>query len=426
MSEGIVFFLYRWFGFPLLWLVLQMAAIFNRGKIGQLVRAKNRKDFHLKMSEEKIRAARPFWIHAASGEIEYARPVLRELKKRFPQIPILVTYSSPSAIRLIQGLSEVDAWGPGPWEFSSSVKKFLRRFEPRATLIARTDLWPVLAKEVAADGKPLLMFSATFAANSSRLRGWTRFLTAGSMKELSRLQVVSQEDCLNLGDLAADLKIEVCGDTRFDQVLYRLENSQSLPADLRPLTGPVFIAGSTWPEDEDILLPAFAKAGGKWKFLLAPHEVGEKRLSDLEKRLQSMGLSSQRFSAGGPWKQQILLLDKVGILAELYAWGDLAFVGGSFRKQVHSVMEALAAGLRVIVGPFHENNREALAFRHESVSGKPVVQAIQSGTELQNLLLDQSLLGAKSEIRTLVKARQGATTKVVDWCESQIETPPSS
>lgn len=413
------FLFYRFVLSPLAWVIFQSGRFFGDEKWRKLLRAKNSGAFHLAngWDEARLRDARPFWIHAASGEIEYARPVLRALKKRRPEIPLLVTYSSPSALRILEGLGEIDAWGPVPWEFAGEIRRFVKRFRPRAVLFARTDLWPVLADTLHREGVPTLLFSATFAANSSRLRGLARALTGRSLRGLSAVQVVSQEDLENLGDLARGLPLMIGGDTRFDQVFHRLSHPKPLPETLRPTGGPVLVAGSTWPEDEAVLLPAFARAQG-WKFCLAPHELGAGKIEGLERRLRELGLESQRFSAGGPWKKPVLLLDQMGLLAEVYAWGDLAFVGGSFRKQVHSVMEPLAAGCRVVVGPKHLNNREALAFAAEFAGDQPAVLTIRDSAGLEEILRDPAMLGAREEIRALVRAREGATEKVIAWCES--------
>lgn len=417
-----MFTFYRLILSPLAWLIFQSGRLFGDAKWKTLLRAKNSGEFRLApgWTEETLRAARPFWFHAASGEIEYARPVLRELKKRHPGVPLLVTYSSPSALRIIEKLTEVDAVGAVPWEFRGEVREFLNRFSPRAALFARTDLWPVLADTLRAEKIPALLFSATFAANSSRLRGPARALTGRSLRALDSVQVVSPDDVENLGDLARGLKIEVGGDTRFDQVFHRLSHPQPLPESLRPSGAKVFVAGSTWPEDEAVLLPAFAAATG-WKFVIAPHEIGPGKIENLERRLRELGLDSQRFTAGGAWTAKVLLLDRVGLLAEIYAWAGAAFVGGSFRKQVHSVMEPLAAGCRVLVGPKHLNNRESLDFAAEFAGEYPAVMTVHDSAELGALLNEEGLIGARDEIRTLVAARGGATERVVVWCERFVE-----
>lgn len=417
--ETPAYFFYRWFLAPFVKSSLNLFAPFLGPKLRTLVRGKNRREFALSEPEEAIRERRPLWIHASSGEVEYARPVLRALKEKHPELPLLVTYSSPSAIRLIQSIPDLSAWGPVPWESASDVQAFLRRFRPRALMVARTDLWPVLIDEVSKAGIPSLMFSATFASNSSRLRGFARWLTGFSLRRLTHLQVVSEDDRQSLGSLADGLSMEIAGDTRFDQVSHRLSHPKPLPVSLRPAMGPVLVAGSTWPEDERHLLAA-VKEAPDWKVLLAPHETTPAHLEGLERAMQENGLSFQRFSRGGSWTNQVLLVDHVGLLAELYSWGDLAFVGGSFKKQVHSVMEPLAAGLRVLVGPHHLNNREALSFREVLSRGTPLVLPVSGSQDLLKALRNSALVGDKTEIQKLVHAQEGATDKALTWMEQRV------
>lgn len=368
--------LYRFLFYPLAFAILQLARPFLGKKARQMVSDKNSSFFDLKgRSLTELAAKRPFWIHAASGEIEYARPVIRELKSKFPDVPVIVTFSSPSAKKILKGLADVDAWGSLPWDFQSDCREFLEKWQPRCWLIARTDVWPVMSQCCRERNIPSLLFSATFAANSSRLRGLSAWITRWALGQLSEIHCVSAEDAEQLSRLGLSTPVKIRGDSRFDQVFYRLQHPKPIKKELRPATDtPILVAGSTWPEDEKNLLPAFAPAKGRCKLILAPHEIHENHMKALESQLHDLGLSFCKYSDANSWKQEdVLIIDKIGILAEIYTWGTFAFVGGSFRKQVHSVMEPLAAGLPVLVGPYHHNNREALLFKGKHLDGQPVV-----------------------------------------------------
>jgi 3-deoxy-D-manno-octulosonic-acid transferase len=373
--------LYRFFLYPFAFAILQVFRPFLGKKTRQLVADKNTNFFEIKnQSAEWIASKHPFWIHAASGEIEYARPIIRELKNTYPEIPIIVTFSSPSAKKILAGLTNIDAWGSLPWDFESDCFAFLEKWQPRCWLIARTDVWPVMASSCHKKQIPSLLFSATFAANSSRLKGLSAKVTRWALNQLSEIHCVSAEDVVQLKRLHLPLQVpvHVHGDSRFDQVFYRLQHPKVIKKELHPLqSDKVLVAGSTWPEDEKVLLPAYATLKDACKMILAPHEVHDSHLNSVEDQLNILGLSFCRYSTATSWTHEnILIIDQVGILAELYTWGSLAFVGGSFRKQVHSVMEPLAAGLPVLVGPYHHNNREALLFKEKSVDGQTVVTEV--------------------------------------------------
>lgn len=182
----------------------------------------------------------------------------------------------------------------------------------------------------------------------------------------------------------------------------------------------VFIAGSTWPEDEAVLIPAFAKLRGKnAKVIVAPHEVGADHLDKLRADIAAAGLKSILYSQAEAWPDgEILIIDRVGILAELYTWADLAFIGGSFKKQVHSVMEALAAGLPVLVGPHHRNNREALFYQKKNYSAGMITQVVHSSNDILVLIerMRKQLLqipAIKEEIRAEIGRNKNSTQRVL-------------
>jgi len=426
------FYFYKLFLVPLAYIILQLMRPFLGGKLREMVEDKNHGFYKIKHAgnEQKIADARPIWIHAASGEIEYARPVIRELKRQYPDVPILVTYSSPSAKRILEGLHDVDVWASLPWDVDFMVENFIRRWNPRFLLFSRTDVWPVLVSIAKKQNIPTALFSATFADNSSRLKGFTRYLTRYALNHLSEIHCVSAEDIQNLQDLHLHVPVLASGDTRFDQVFHRLENPKALKNELIPSPEDfIFIAGSTWPEDEAVLLPALAKLKHIYvRVIIAPHETTAEHLQHLENRMQELGLSFARYSQATSWNpKDILLIDQVGILAELYTWGDIAFVGGSFKKQVHSVMEALAAGLPVMVGPFHRNNREALFYQKKNYSSGMIVQVVHSSDDIVVLLermkkLQEQIPHIKEEIRAEIGKNRNSTLRVLSSLEKSLSS----
>lgn len=416
MNKKLAFFIYKNILFPFAFLLLQFLRPLLPAKLKETIQDKNNLDFtNIKFSEK------PFWIHAASGEIEYAKPVMRELKRRFPEIPILVTYSSPSAKAILEKIPEIDHWMPVPWEWSTSVQKFISHLSPRALLFARTDVWPVLTNTVAKNKIPMILFSATFAENSSRLKGFGGALNGHAFNQLQAIHCVSTEDQSNVESLKLTAPIYVSGDTRFEQVFYRLAHPKTLKNNLMPAPEEfIFIAGSTWPEDERVLLPALSQMQGVFlKSIIAPHEVGEEHLLSLEEQITALGMKSVRYTEASEWKaDEVLIIDRVGILAELYTWADVAFIGGSFKKQVHSVMEALAAGLPVLVGPHHKNNREALYYMKKTFPMGTIVQSFSQSVELANILAklkthQVDFLNYKTKIKNEVAQNQFATEKVL-------------
>lgn len=373
--------------------------------------------------------ARPIWIHAASGEIEYAKSVIRELKKARPEIPILVTYFSPSAKRLIQNFPGVDAILPLPWDSPKEIQRFLSFYRPRLGLFARTDVWAVLATECKNQNIPLILFSATISENSSRLKFGVRSLFRWTLNQLSMIHVVSTADAAVLEFLKIRTPIQISGDTRFDQVLFRLQNFKNTLHLRQNQNHFLFLLGSTWPQDENALIPALSKLSlENLDLVIVPHELNPAHLNSLNQLILDQGMTPLLLSKlSSPLvarkSKEVLIVDQVGVLADLYLQADLAFVGGSFKDKVHSVMEPLAAGVPVLVGPFHQNNREALEFKKKPLkNGLFAVTEVTSTTDIQTAIANwvQNQNSSRIEIQAQVLARTGASKRVVQWVEAHL------
>lgn len=419
MFDYIIFLAYRLVLIPFAIILLKIAKSVLPEKIQTMI--EERQDLVLPAMD-----SRPIWIHASSGEIEYAKSVIRKARAEYPQATILVTYSSPSALKLIKNFPGINFVLPLPWDHRDLVANFLAHIKPQICLIARTDVWPEFSYQLNKLQIPTLLFSATLAQGSSRTGFLARSLTRFALNQLSEIHCVSASDEEEFQKLKISTSLHCHGDTRYDQVYYRLHHPQPLKIQLYPQSqgGLTLVAGSTWPADEAVLLPALKNFfNQKGKLLIAPHEVKEERIQNLEKKFRELGLETLRYSkAEKEWaKEPVMILDQVGHLQEIYTWGDFAFVGGSFKDKVHSVMEPLAAGLPVIVGPLHKNNREALEFQNYSITPElKMVNVAHSEAEMKDLLqyfLKLNSLEAQQTIRSQIQKKLGATTHVLTWIQ---------
>lgn len=306
----------------------------------------------------------PVIIHAASGEVEYAKPIIRWLRKNSPGSSIVLTYFSPSALRLIEGLA-VDEILPLPFDFSRDQSALLDRIKPSMVLIARTDVWPEFSRLCKHRNIPIILFSATFSRPLSRKLWFSRTLDRWRYENLRLVAPVADEDDANFRTLKTMTPTTVLGDTRYEQVVARLQNPKKLPFTSEADTRYTGVLGSTWFEDDQIWIDTLIEKDLRQKFrwIWVPHEVSHRKVQDLMEQLRISGFRVERLSDIDTWRADILIVDRTGLLAELYKRADVAFVGGSFRAKVHSVMEPLAAGCPVVLGPYSDNNREAQEFR---------------------------------------------------------------
>lgn len=415
LLEFLLFALYRFFLLPLALVFLKLFKAFLGSKIKQSLNDRENKNF-------QSLASRPIWIHASSGEIEYAKSLIREIKNAYPQSLILVTYFSPSAKKILEKIKGIDLFMPIPWDHSREVKKFLDFYNPLVALFARTDVWPEYSFQLKQRQIPSCLFAATLADNSSRSKGLSKWINRFSLNNLTKIFAVSKEDLLNFKAMGLHANIEVGGDTRYDQVLYRLQNPNTYKQFLKPkIAEKIFVAGSTWPEDEEVLIDFIEfLCKQNIRSVIAPHEIDENHLRHICEVLDSKKLSYDFYSRSNEWKNQILILDSIGHLQEIYSWAHFAFVGGSFKAKVHSVMEPLCLAIPVLLGPFHSNNREALKFQNFLLEpGVFAVNVVRNSREM--IELAPKILGLPIpaiKLQQQILKEQHSTDKILSWLVS--------
>jgi 3-deoxy-D-manno-octulosonic-acid transferase len=306
------------------------------------------------------------WMHAPSvGEGLQARPVL-ELARAHGSAPQLAyTYFSPSARGFARGL-DVDFRDVLPFDAASDMRAALAALSPTALVFSKLDVWPTLSREAARRGTRLGLVSATLAASSSRRSGLASALLREAYARLDRVGAISTEDADRLVALGVpSRRVSVTGDTRYDQVWARAARADRAGEILGPLRSerPTLVAGSTWPADEAMLLAAWTRLAGlspSPRLIIAPHEPTPAHLAPIERWAQSEGLRVTRLGAADAAEADVVIVDRLGVLGDLYALADVAFVGGGFHAAgLHSVLEPAAFGAPVLFGPRHTGSRDA-------------------------------------------------------------------
>jgi 3-deoxy-D-manno-octulosonic-acid transferase len=305
------------------------------------------------------------WMHAPSvGEGLQARPVLERIRARHPGWQLAYTYFSPSAERFAASL-HVDVADYLPFDTAAAAARLLDALRPTALVFAKLDLWPRLAEAAAARGVALGMVSATLSEGSGRSGSLARALLGDAYAALDAVGTIDAQDGARLSALGvrAD-RIQVTGDTRYDQVAARAAATDRTSALLAPLasTRPTLVAGSTWPADETVLLPAWRAVRSDVpdaRLVIAPHEPTAAHCAPIEAWARESGLSFARL-ADARATHDVVLVDRVGVLGDLYALATAAYVGGGFHAAgLHSVLEPAAFGAPVVFGPRHANSRDA-------------------------------------------------------------------
>lgn len=338
---------------------------------------------------DSIQLTSCIWFHASSGEIEYVKAIIKKIKTKYPQEQIIVTYSSLSAKKLFNNLKpNVKEFIPLPWDTATDIKKLIQLIKPKILIFGRTDIWPELIYQC--HQHKIKLGVVSFFPNFNMINNLLIKIMMPLFDFISCTDEATKEKLIQLLSPYSKLKIRSDGDTRFDQVFSRInETHKKKYLDRTNFKEPIIIFGSTWPEDEKYIYPLLNEIFYlKHKVIICPHDISTDRIESLTSYFNTHKLSFKKISElNSPYdfNSNILLVDQVGILADLYSYCDIAFIGGSYKSRVHSVMEALCCGLPVLTGPLIKNSPEAVRYSRSSSlmnQGEKFVYISQSSEDL--------------------------------------------
>ncbi len=363
------------------------------------------------LSSRVKRGEKHVWFHFASlGEFEQGRPVIEELKRRFPGKRILITFFSPSGYTVRKNYALADHVFYLPVDTPRNAGEFISLIDPEMAIFTKYDYWYYYFRELHARGIPLYIVSAIFAKNYSFFRwygGWSRKM----LRMVTRF-FVQDENSRELLATIGITNVTVTGDTRFDRVVQNAGHPLDLPLiEAFCGTAKVLVAGSTWPADE-ALLPGMMAGLPGWKLIVAPHELNADRISSLEAKLPgALRYSSLAGAIEEPYPD-VLIIDNIGILSSVYRYGQLAYIGGGFGAGIHNTLEAAAYGLPVLFGPAYGKFKEARDLVAQGAAFSATDAA--SMEKITEQMADDDFRAAAARIaRTYVRENVGATEKIM-------------
>ena len=362
--------------------LLYNTAISLYGAAAQLVSLRSRKVRKMLQGQhrtpEMLRrklAGKPgaVWFHASSlGEFDQGRPMIERLRREHPEVPILLSFFSPSGFEVRKNYPYVDAVVYLPFDTPRRVRKFLDLVRPSMAIFIKYEFWGNYLEELHKRGIPTYLISSIF-------RPGQRFFRKGGglfrrMLGCFTHLYVQDERSRRLLRVIDVKNVIVAGDTRFDRVTDVMRSSVEIPGfpGFAPRTRLKFIAGSSWEADEEIYVP-WLNAHSEIGFIIAPHEFNETRLEALRNRFASKTVlllsewihilkESERGNTPPPaWLSGIrgIIVDSFGKLSSLYRFADIAYIGGGFGAGIHNLNEAAVYGIPVVFGPNHEKFKEA-------------------------------------------------------------------
>ncbi|MCB0712783.1 MAG: hypothetical protein KDD67_10675 [Ignavibacteriae bacterium] len=410
--------LYHLVFYPLFVTAMRLVALWSP-KIRRAL--KGRTDWRGPVSRIPAMPQHIFRIHfhvSSVGEFEQAIPLIELLRNEPISYRITVSFFSSSGYDHRKGFPLVDGVCYLPHDRQSDMNEFMNRLSPDLVIIIRYDLWPEFVRQTEIRKIPTLLLNGVLRKNSIRFFPLVRAFFSALYGRLTFISAVEEEDVESFRKLAPDVPAYKMGDTRYDRVWQRLQRRDFADevAFAQSLAGErlIVVAGSTWPEDERLLESV---ANDKRLFILiVPHEPTHDHVSALCDRMPNARTLSDLFSAknGIPDSPvQTLIIDRLGLLAELYRIGDIAWVGGGFGAGVHSLLEPAACGLPLMSGPKIDRSRDAAALREEGLL-KTVVEETELKAYLNNLIEDEEYRKKQKKlIASFVQERVGATEEIV-------------
>ena len=403
--------------------VAQVAATIapsSAGKLGASLRARRGiRERYTAWSAAHRDPARPLlWIHAPSvGEGLQARPVIALLRARYPQLQIAYTFFSPSAAPFAAGVG-ADFYDYLPFDTFGDSDAAVRALRPTALVFSKLDVWPVLVERAVAHGTRVGLISATLAEASARNSVLASWLLCDAYRALDSVGAIDAQDATRLLHLGVrGDRVHITGDTRYDQVRDRAAAADRGGALLAPLasTRPTLVAGSTWPSDEAVLLEAWRAVLVQLpqaRMIIAPHELTAGQLANIERWAEQSQLRFARLGAASQSQADVVLVDRVGVLGDLYSLADIAFVGGGFHGAgLHSVLEPAAFGAPVLFGPQYGASRDATQLLANG-GGFAATSAQELATRMISLLAEtEARATAGGRARALVVSGLGAAVK---------------
>ena len=409
--------LYSYIFIPLFWAIIRTLGMFDK-KVRRGIAGRKNLFQDLAAQMAAVPPGTRIWFHSSSmGEFEQAKPIIAALKRRNPNVRIIVTFFSPSGYEHSRTYKLADVISYLPFDSLKGAQRFIQLVKPDVAVMVRYDIWPNHIWELRRHNIPTIIANATMSRRTLRRLPVIRSFHRHVYESIDAILTVSETDVQAFGILIpTHPNVQVIGDTRFDQVSIRSSEARKrniIPPHILEKKKVVAI-GSSWPEDEEVVLPAFLqlqKDNPDLLLILVPHEPTVEHLEDIEQQLAGR-TDVLRFSALNEYNgERIILVDSIGILLILYASAHIAYVGGSFRQGIHNVLEAAVYGIPVLFGPKHRNSHEPLLLVERG--GAFVINDSRELTRLlQNLLADDSARTTAGErAARFVQSNVGATDR---------------
>lgn len=348
------------------------------------------------------------WFHCASlGEFDQGLPLMNRIKNEATDTYLIVTFFSPSGFEHYQKRDhQADYVCYLPLDTPSNARRFITAIQPKSTFFVKYEFWGNYILEAKKSGSKIYNISGIFRPNH-RFFKWYGGFFRSLLKQFDFFFVQNESSKKLLSGIGI-ATVAISGDSRFDRVIENSLNAQSDSIiEAFKSNNRIFVIGSSWPIDEDILIPWINKSAHK--ILIAPHQVDVKHIEQIT---QGITRNVSRYSKSSPESivnSDVLILDTIGLLASAYKYGEVAYVGGGFTGNLHNILEPAVFGLPVIYGPKHKRFPEGKAFI-EGGFGFSISTLIEFEKAVETILSNLNEISVKEKL--FVEQNAGATDQI--------------
>jgi 3-deoxy-D-manno-octulosonic-acid transferase len=373
---------------------------------------RGRKKWAEKIADKIKPDDRTVWIHCASlGEFEQGRPVIEGIKKNMPELKVVLTFFSPSGYEIRKNYPGADCISYLPADTPGNAARFISLVKPEFVIFVKYEFWNNYISELYRNKNPLYLISGIFRPEQHFFKWYGTFFRL-MLRKFERIFVQDQTS-LDLLSAIGIVNISLAGDTRFDRVVQITGTARDIP-ELELFRGgeKLFLAGSSWKQDEEIIARYINKYPGRMKWVFAPHEIDIPNIERLEKLINVRHVRFSEFNQTAA-DARVLIIDNIGMLSSAYKYACIAAIGGGFGKGIHNILEPACWGIPVIFGPRYKKFREAIDLINEN--GAMTFDSFEKFAGILDKWLTDELFYLKSANAALdyINKNTGATVKIL-------------
>jgi 3-deoxy-D-manno-octulosonic-acid transferase len=359
------------------------------------------------------------WFHCASlGEYEQGLPIMDAVKSGYPEYKIVLTFFSPSGYENKKDSPVADIVCYLPLDTRTNARQFVELVHPSLVVFVKYEFWPNYLFELKKKNIPALLVSGLFRKNQSFFKTYGVFMRK-ALRTIDYFFVQNSMSESLLKSIGIE-NVQVSGDTRFDRVSHQIEQDNTLPfLDNFKGNSVCVVCGSTWPEDEAILLPFINNSPGHVKFIIAPHIIDTAKIESFRRKIDKPSALYSQKDSEDLSKTSVFIVDTIGLLTRIYSYADIAYVGGAMGNSgLHNILEPATFGVPIVIGKNFEKFPEAI--RLQSLAALFSVSTSEEIEEIMNKLIGDEKFRSKTGMIAghYVNSNTGATAIIMDYIDS--------